>query len=296
MAVPAAWATMVHQVRNLGRPGVCSMAIAAVDNALWDLKARLLDLVLVPQAHLCCGRPLYDLGMLDTAAAWLRQILDTLRPQIQAAVPVVGMEPSCLAVFRDELTNLFPEDEDARRLASQSFVLSEFLNKKAKDFRWPRLHRRALVHTHCHHKSVMGTDDEVAVLKQLGLDFYFPWARCCGLAGSFGFEAEHYDISMKVGEQALLPAVRQADADTLVIANGFRCQEQIDQGRNRHALHLAQVIQMALRQERGTEATAPTQRSGAAGRPSLARTAAFFGAGLLLGGLAAWALTRRTST
>jgi Fe-S oxidoreductase len=109
----------------------------------------------VPEAHLCCGRPLYDFGMLDTAEAWLRQILDTLRPQIQAGVPVVGMEPSCLAVFRDELVNLFPEDVDAQRLARQSFVLSEFLNKEAKDFRWPKLRRKALVHAHV----VLGKSD-----------------------------------------------------------------------------------------------------------------------------------------
>src|SRR5207245_685861 len=157
---------------------------------------------------------------LDMAKHWLRQILDTLRPWVESGVPVVGMEPSCLAVFRDELGGLFPNDHDAKRLAQQSYVLSEFLNKHAKDFRWPKLQKKAMVQAHCHHKSVMGISDEEAVLKKMGIDYSVPWPGCCGMAGSFGFEAAHYDVSQKIGDQALLPAVRGADPDTLVIANG----------------------------------------------------------------------------
>ncbi|HJT78405.1 MAG TPA: FAD-linked oxidase C-terminal domain-containing protein, partial [Gemmataceae bacterium] len=214
--------------------------------------------VLVPEADLCCGRPLYDFGMLDTAKAWLRQVMDMLRPWVEAGVPLVGMEPSCLAVFRDELGGLFPNNNDAKRLANQSFVLSEFLNKKAKDFRWPKLNRKAMVQVHCHHKSVLGAGDEEAVLKKMGLDYSVPWPGCCGMAGSFGFEAEHYDVSQKIGEQALLPALRDAADDTLVITNGFSCYEQIAQGAGRTPLHLAQVIQMALRGEgRGAPEEAP---------------------------------------
>jgi FAD/FMN-containing dehydrogenase/Fe-S oxidoreductase len=247
--------------------------------------------VLVPEADLCCGRPLYDFGMLDTAQAWLRQILHTLRPWIEAGIPLVGMEPSCLAVFRDELGGLFPNDEDAKRLANQSFILSEFLNKHAKDFRWPKLHRKAMVQAHCHHKSVLGIGDEEAVLKKLGIDFSVPWPGCCGMAGSFGFEAAHYDVSQKIGEQALLPAVRGAGRDTLVITNGFSCYEQIAQGTGRTPLHLAEVIRMALRGEgRGAPEEAPAAH--ADGR-ALIGTAAAVGAGLALGGLAAWALSRR---
>ena len=164
--------------------------------------------VLVPAASLCCGRPLYDFGMLDKAKGLLRQILDTLRPQIQAGIPVVGMEPSCVAVFRDELTNLFPDDEDAQRLHQQTFLLSEFLNKKVKDYHPPQLQRKAIVHGHCHHKAIMKMNDEEAVLKKLGLDYQLLDDGCCGMAGSFGFEREHYDVSIAVGELALLPAVR----------------------------------------------------------------------------------------
>ncbi len=191
--------------------------------------------VVVPPKPLCCGRPLYDFGMLDTAKGLLREILDVLRPEIEAGTPVVGLEPSCVAVFRDEMMNLFPMDEDAKRLSANTFILSEFLEKKAPDFRLPKLKRKALVQKHCHHEHVMKFDAENAVLKKLGLDYELLDSGCCGMAGSFGFEAEHYDVSVAVGERRLLPAVRAADADTLIIADGFSCREQIagltDRGR-----------------------------------------------------------------
>ena len=127
--------------------------------------------VIVPDKSLCCGRPLYDFGMLQTAKDMLREILDTLQHEIEAGTPMVGLEPSCVAVFRDELMNLFPMDEDAKRLSSQTFILSEFLDKKAPDYRVPRLRRKALVHKHCHHEHVMGFDAENSILKQLGLNY-----------------------------------------------------------------------------------------------------------------------------
>ena len=169
--------------------------------------------VWVPRANLCCGRPLYDFGMLDQAKAYLRDILQTLRPQIQAGVPVVGLEPSCVAVFRDELNGLFPHDKDAMRLSKQTFLLSEFLNREVEDYRLPRLERKALVHFHCHHKSVLGKKDEEELLKKMGLDYSAPEDGCCGMAGSFGFEAGHghYDVSVACGERVLLPAVRKED-------------------------------------------------------------------------------------
>jgi Fe-S oxidoreductase len=184
--------------------------------------------------------------MLDMAKSWLQQIMETLRPQIQAGIPLVGMEPSCVAVFRDELTNLFPQEHDAQRLHKQFYMLSEFLKEEAKDFALPALRRKALVQGHCHHKSIMGTHDETVVLNELGLDVSVPWEGCGGMAGSFGFESDHYAISQQIGELGLLPAVRQAPKDTLIIADGFSCREQIGQGTKRRALHLAQVIQMAM--------------------------------------------------
>jgi FAD/FMN-containing dehydrogenase/Fe-S oxidoreductase len=202
--------------------------------------------VLVPPGSLCCGRPLYDFGMLTRAKQLLLEVLDTLAPYIEAGVPVVGLEPSCAAVFRDELTNLFPKDARAHRLAQQTFLLSEFLEKSAPAFRLPRLRRKAIVHGHCHHKSVMKMTDEEAVLRKMGVDFQSPAPGCCGMAGSFGFDEDKYDISVAVGELELLPAIRRAPPDALVIADGFSCREQISQCTDRHALHLAEVIKMAL--------------------------------------------------
>jgi len=213
--------------------------------------------VLVPQANLCCGRPLYDFGMLDRAKRLLLNTLDVLEPKLASGIPIVGLEPSCVAVFRDELCNLFPDDARARRLSAQTFLLSEFLEKSAPNFALPKLHRKALVHGHCHHKAIMKMTDEEAILTRLGLDFYAPAPGCCGMAGSFGFEEEKYQVSQDIGELELLPAVRAASPETLIIANGFSCREQIAHSTDRHALHLAEVLQMALRQGRSGVAATP---------------------------------------
>lgn len=197
----------------------------------------------IPRQVLCCGRPLYDFGMLDLARRQLRQILAALRPEIEAGLPVVGLEPSCVAVFRDELINLFPEDEAARRLSAQTFTLAEFLVREG--FEPPRRSRRrtpAIVQGHCHHHSVMGLEADRALLGRLGLDFQVLDAGCCGMAGAFGFEADHYEVSLAVAGQALLPAVRAAGPDVLILADGFSCREQISQLAGRGARHLAEVV------------------------------------------------------
>jgi FAD/FMN-containing dehydrogenase/Fe-S oxidoreductase len=241
--------------RNIGKPQVIlwpdtfnnhfhpETAIAAVE----VLEAAGYQ-VIVPEPALCCGRPLYDYGFLDLAERLLRQVLETLRPQIEAGIPLVGLEPSCVAVFRDELKNLIPNDEDAKRLVQQSYLLSEFLEKQAH-YQPPKLQRKALVHGHCHHKAIMKMHDEEALLSKLGLDFQVLDSGCCGMAGAFGFEKDHYDVSIKAGERVLLPAVRQADQETLLIADGFSCREQIEQTTDRRALHVAQVLQMAIHKE-----------------------------------------------
>jgi Fe-S oxidoreductase len=185
--------------------------------------------------------------MLRLAKRQLRRILAALRDEIAAGTPVVGLEPSCVAVFRDEMKGLLPKDEAARRLASQTFLLSEFLVRKTGDWRPPALPGKALVHGHCHHKALFGMDDEEEVLRRLGLDFAVLDSGCCGMAGSFGFEAGlRYEVSRAVGEQVLLPAVRAAAAETLLIADGFSCREQIAQGTERRAFHLAEVLRQAL--------------------------------------------------
>ena len=202
--------------------------------------------VAIPQAHLCCGRPLYDHGMLTRAQALLQKILDELSPQIAAGMPIVGLEPSCVAVFRDELLNLFPHDSRAVALSRQTFLLSEFLETHAPHFTPPKLNRPAILHGHCHQKSLMKMTAEESILRRIGVDFRSPAEGCCGMAGSFGFERDKYDVSMAIGELELLPAIRQSTADSLIIANGFSCREQIAQGTGRRALHLAEVLQMTL--------------------------------------------------
>jgi Fe-S oxidoreductase len=189
------------------------------------------------------------------------------------------------------MTNLFPNDEDAKRLYQQSFLLSEFLEKKAGHYRPPRLARKALVHGHCHHKSIMKMGAEEKVLSKLGLDFQVLDSGCCGMAGSFGFEKEHYAVSHAVGEQVLLPAVRQASEDTLIITDGFSCREQIEQLTDRRPLHLAEVLQMALHDGRTAEQREAVPSSDER-RRRLVRTAALVGGGALLGGLLLWGLRK----
>jgi FAD/FMN-containing dehydrogenase/Fe-S oxidoreductase len=205
--------------------------------------------VVLPKAKLCCGRPLYDWGMLDRAKRLLLETLDTLDNEIEQEIPMVVLEPSCATVFRDEMLNLFPKDERAHRLSQQTFLLSEFLEKKAKTFSPPKLARKAIVHGHCHHKSVMRMTDEESVLRKMGIDFETPAPGCCGMAGAFGFEADKYDVSVAIGELELLPAVRKASPEHLIIADGFSCREQVAQCTDRRALHLAEVIQMAAHEE-----------------------------------------------
>jgi FAD/FMN-containing dehydrogenase/Fe-S oxidoreductase len=202
--------------------------------------------VQIPRATLCCGRPLYDFGFLNRAKSLLQKILDTLEPEITAGIPIIGLEPSCVAVFRDELCNLFPRDERARALSQQTFLLSEFLENHNVQF--PSLNRRALLHGHCHHKSLMKMTAEESLLRRLGIDFHSPAPGCCGMAGSFGFHHDKYEISKAIGELELLPAVRNAPEDCLIIADGFSCREQISQGTDRRAVHLAEVLQMAFRE------------------------------------------------
>jgi Fe-S oxidoreductase len=218
--------------------------------------------VSVPQAPLCCGRPLYDYGMLRLARRLLRRVLSELRTEIRAGTPLVALEPSCGAVFRNELTNMLPADEDARRLSRQTFTLGEFLAREASDWEMPALERTAMVHFHCHQRATSDTDCDRSVLERLGLDFEVLDTGCCGLAGSFGYEAgERYEVSIKAGEQVLLPKVRQASPHTLLVTDGFSCRSQIEHGSDRSALHLAEAVRMAMREGPNGPAIAPVERA-----------------------------------
>ena len=202
--------------------------------------------VVVPDQPLCCGRPLYDYGMLPTARRYLERLLDGLRPWIREGVPVVGIEPSCVAVFRDELPAMLPYNQDATRLTMQTLTVAEFLDHYAPDWDPPRMEEKAIVHGHCHQEAVMGMAAEQRIYDRMGLDYELLDSGCCGLAGSWGFEEGHHDLSVKIGERRLLPRVRDCGESTLVLADGFSCKTQIEQLTGRRALHTAEVIALAL--------------------------------------------------
>lgn len=205
--------------------------------------------VIIPQGHLCCGRPLQVYGMLKMAKRWLREILEVHKEEIRSGIPVIGLEPSCMVTLRDEMLNFFPSDNDAQRLAKQSYILSEFIIKYVEEDKLPKINSKVLLHFHCHHSSVLKTKDETDLLKKMGVDFKALDSGCCGLAGSFGFEKDHHEISMASGERVLLPAVREQDEQTMILTNGFSCREQIAQGTIRKAVHLAELMHIAIREE-----------------------------------------------
>ena len=197
--------------------------------------------VTLPTQHLCCGRPLYDFGMLDTAKDYLLKTLDALTAQLAAGTPIVVLEPSCASVFRDELTNLLPNDPRATKLRDQTFLLSEFLVKHAPNYRPPQLNDKIIVHGHCHHRATMGMHDEIALLRLTGAEVELLDSGCCGMAGPFGFEKDKFALSQKLGERVLLPAVR-ANVKSIIVSDGFSCAEQITQNTSASPMHLAEVL------------------------------------------------------
>jgi FAD/FMN-containing dehydrogenase/Fe-S oxidoreductase len=243
--------------------------------------------VTVPRRHVCCGRPLYDFGMLDHAKRYLHDVLAELRPHVERGAPMVVLEPSCASVFQDELTSLLPHSNEARNLRASTFTLSAFLAKHAPDFEVPPLHRKAIAQGHCHHKAVLGFDDEEAIAKKAGLDFELLASGCCGMAGSFGFESGvKKDVAQACGERALLPRVRDEAPSTIVLADGFSCREMIAQSTDRHGLHLAHVLQAALRGDRALPAEYPERDIVRARERAARRSMRRAAAGLVLAGLA----------
>jgi FAD/FMN-containing dehydrogenase/Fe-S oxidoreductase len=204
--------------------------------------------VTVPTQHLCCGRPLYDHGMLDNAKKYLLKTLNALTPQLRAGTPIVVLEPSCASVFRDELTNLLPNDPRAAKLRDQTLLLSEFLVKYAPTYRPPQLDSKIIVHGHCHHRATMGMHDEMKILRATGAEVELLDSGCCGMAGPFGFEKEKFDLSQKLGERVLLPIARALPANSVLVTNGFSCAEQITQNTTTRPLHLAELLAQASNQ------------------------------------------------
>ena len=204
----------------------------------------------VPPHHVCCGRPLYDFGFLKQARQYLQKILRDFAPQIDGGLTFVFLEPSCASGFRDELVNFFPPGSAfaprAQRLSEQTLLLSEFLARHAPAFRPPQLPgRKIILHGHCHHKSLMKMGDEAAILRRTGAEVELLDSGCCGMAGPFGFEREKFAVSQILAERVLLPAVRAATPETILVADGFSCREQIAQNTTRRAIHFAEAIASA---------------------------------------------------
>ena len=198
--------------------------------------------VKVYKQSMCCGRPLYDWGMLKQARKQLEEILSIVAPDMAKGIPIVVLEPSCASVFHDELRNLMPGREDAKLLAENTYLLSEFLEKFVPEFMRNTTSASALVQFHCHHSSILGKDAEESILKKSGVNAEVLDAGCCGMAGAFGFEKEHYAVSIKIGEHKLLPKLRESSKDCHIITDGFSCREQIEQSLGVKTLHLSEVL------------------------------------------------------
>ena len=218
---------------NHFHPEVGIAAVEALEAAGWQ--------VVVPDGHLCCGRPLYDYGFLGLAERYLRRLLARLRPWYSIGVPIVGLEPSCVAVLKDELPKLLGDEGDALR--AHTYHFAELY--RAFELEPPRREASALVWGHCHQKATGGLEADLALLRAMGVEAREVKAGCCGLAGSWGFEADHYALSLEIAAHGLLHAVRAASAGELVVANGFSCRTQIEHGTGRRALHIAEVLRQA---------------------------------------------------
>jgi FAD/FMN-containing dehydrogenase/Fe-S oxidoreductase len=225
---------------NFFSPHLARAAVDVLEDAGWR--------VVVPAEAVCCGLTWISTGQLDVAERVLRRTVDVLGPYLHAGTLVLGLEPSCTAVFRADAAELFPDDLDVRRLRDQTVTLAELLTEHTPGWEPPRMHRRVLVQTHCHQHAVMSNDRDVELLNRMGLDVQVLDSGCCGLAGNFGFEQGHYEVSMACAERALLPALRAADVRDVVLADGFSCRTQIQQGDagGRQAVHLAELLAAGL--------------------------------------------------
>ena len=198
----------------------------------------------------CCGRPMISKGLLGDATECARHNVDLLHPVAQRGVPIVGCEPSCVLTFRDEYPDLLKDDK-SRAVAGQVYMIDEFLTKLQNEGRLnlklAEVSKKILFHGHCHQKAAMGTTPSLNTLRLVpGLQVDPVNSGCCGMAGSFGFEKEHYDLSMQIGHQALFPAVNAKDEEWEVAVTGVSCRQQIEHGTGRRARHIVEVLRDAL--------------------------------------------------
>jgi Fe-S oxidoreductase len=201
--------------------------------------------VLVPPQR-CCGRALYDFGLLESAREHLQALFTVLAEERYDRVPIVMLEPSCFAVFQDEARDLSGDRQTARIIAERAVLFDTIVRPHFEGGDLPPLGGTAVVHVHCHQQAIAGLESIAPTLAAAGLDATVLDAGCCGMAGSFGFDKRHYRVSMEVGERVLLPAVREAPEDTAIVADGFSCREQIRHGTSRQACHFAELVSQTI--------------------------------------------------
>jgi Fe-S oxidoreductase len=216
------------------------------------LEALGYDVLLAPRR--CCGRPMVSKGLLDKAAANARHNVEALYPLVQGGALIVGCEASCIGALKDEYPDLLKGDPRAKAVSKASLMIEEVLARTAGDggqqVPWsPGVEKKVALQVHCHERALVGTQAALRALSlPPGYQVTLINAGCCGMAGSFGFEKEHYDISMKVGEDRLFPFVRAASTDTEIAVTGVSCRQQIEDGTGRPARHLAEVLADAVAQ------------------------------------------------
>ena len=237
-----------HPPRSAGRPVVLwsdtftNYFHPQVGRAAMAVLERLGYHVIVPP-QACCGRPLYDFGLLESASEYLDTVFGSIASAGHHDAPIVVLEPSCFSVFRDEARQLGSgHPHMARAVAERVVMFDSFVAGHLERGELPRTTGEALVHVHCHHRATIGTRDTERALAAAGFDVQIVDAGCCGMAGAFGYDKAHYAVSLQAGERVLLPAVRSAPATTAIVANGFSCREQIHQLTGRRAYHFAQVV------------------------------------------------------
>ena len=206
--------------------------------------------VYLAEGRKCCGRPLITGGQADQAKPWIDHNVTLLAPYAQAGIPILGVEPSCILTIRDEYRSLASDRKRAELVASKTLTFDEFVAQAATAGRFsPPTRgeaRKALLHGHCHHKALVGNESTVAALKAVGYTVETIPSGCCGMAGDFGYERDHYEVSRRIGEDRLFPAVRAAAADTVIVASGTSCRHQIDHFTGRMPVHLAEALAAAL--------------------------------------------------
>lgn len=218
---------------NYLAPEVGRAAVKVLEDAGFDVH--------LPDGPVCCGLTWVSTGQLDVAKRVMQRSLSSVDSYVSHGIPIIGLEPSCTAALRTDVPELLAT-ESAHATAGFVFTFAEFLERYAPGWKPPRVQKKSISQVHCHQHAVTGYEPDEQLLHAAGMDNTRLDSGCCGLAGNFGFERGHYEVSQACGEQALLPAVREADMETLVLADGFSCRTQIEQATGRRAAHVAEIL------------------------------------------------------